>query len=256
MSNINIHIIPKVKEFTELNEFAIEYGLKWEYNDFFLPELLDDGAEVDKRFDFYKDHCHPGEDTLHGVFFDILFDSREKIVRDLSMARAKQSCEIASVLGCKGVVFHTNYNSWITDEKYCDRWAEYSEKAYRTLLSEFPKLEIYVENMFDGDPYLLRRLLDNIRHNRFHCCLDTSHAELSPTPLDEWFDVLGDRVKHIHINDNNKKDDLHLALGDGKCDIDKALERIKGLPSVSSVLLEMNGIDKIKKSYDKIKEVF
>ena len=52
------------------------------------------------------------------------------------------------------------------DQAYQNRWVELNAKAYLELIEEFKDLEIYIENMFDLDPYLLRRLMERINHKR------------------------------------------------------------------------------------------
>lgn len=56
--------------------------------------------------------------------------------------------------------------------------------------------------------------------------------------MEEWIETLSPYVKHIHINDNDLTQDLHLTLGDGKLDWDKFLEYYNVYFSDCSVLIE------------------
>ena len=65
-------IIPMINELEESIRLAEEYGFGFEFNDFFIPDVLDDGALAEKLIGKYKacglpDHC-----TLHGAFFDVI----------------------------------------------------------------------------------------------------------------------------------------------------------------------------------------
>jgi sugar phosphate isomerase/epimerase len=44
----------------------------------------------------------------------------------------------------------------------------------------------------------------------FGLCLDTGHLNITRTPVTKYISVLGDRIKCLHIHDNNGADDLHL----------------------------------------------
>jgi sugar phosphate isomerase/epimerase len=67
--------------------------------------------------------------------------------------------------------------------------------------------------------------------------------------VEEWIDELTGYVKHIHINDNDGCEDLHLAVGNGKMDwsILKSKKLFKLDPSV---LIEVSGTEKLEASYE------
>ena len=237
------HIIPNLEHLDLYQDLAKKYNLGFEYNDFFMPNLLDDSDKVVEVVLKYKS-LNRLNDTSHGVFFDIVFDSNDSKIKEVSYLRARQSLRIASMLGCKGVIFHTNYITWMKDENYKKRWVEKNKEAYLTFLNEFKDLEIYVENMFDLDPYLLRDLVKEINHERIGVCLDIAHANLSNTKIEEWFNVLGKYIKHIHINDNLGDIDSHMELGKGNIDYKKAFDLIHKLENKPTILIEISDYDK------------
>ncbi len=49
-------------------------------------------------------------------------------------------------------------------------------------------------------------------------CLDMGHAHCSSWGLKETLDALKDKIKHIHIHDNDKSCDQHLPIGMGNID--------------------------------------
>ena len=84
------------------------------------------------------------------------------------------------------------------------------------ILNQHPALTVYLENMFDEEPELLRRLADDLSDGpRFGVCYDMAHAYLSQTPLTEWNQALLPYVRHLHINDNDKTQDTHRPVGSG-----------------------------------------
>lgn len=237
------HIIPSLNKLDKYLELSKKYDLGFEYNEFFMPDILDDSKLLNHIIDEYK-KLGRTNDTLHGVFFDISLDSRDEKIRKISYDRVKKSLEIASKLKCKGVIFHTNYITWMKDDNYKNRWVELNAKVYLELIEEFKDLEIYIENMFDLDPYLLAKLMERINHERIGVCLDTAHASISNVPISEWFNVLFKYIKHLHINDNDKVMDLHLELGKGIIDYKEIYKYIKKLDNNTTILIEISDYDK------------
>lgn len=68
-----------------------------------------------------------------------------------------------------------------------------------------------MENMFDEAPDILAGLAERMKDiENFGICLDYAHAMLSKCPGDEWVRTLAPYIRHMHINDNDLENDLHL----------------------------------------------
>ena len=235
------YVIPNLNELDKYLKLSNDFDLGFEYNEFFNPSLLD-SSNLDSTIEEYK-KLNRKNDTLHGVFYDICLDSTDSKIAKISYDRVKSSLEIASKLNCKGVIFHTNYITWMKSKAYQQRWINKNKEVYLKLIEEFPNLEIYVENMFDLDPYLLRDLMESINSDRIGVCLDVAHASISNIDIKVWFDVLGKYIKHIHINDNDRIEDSHQELGKGKIDYKRVYEYINKLNDVS-ILIEISDYEK------------
>ena len=157
-------IIPKLDELPKSLALAEEYGFGFEYNDFFIPDVMDDEKLTDEIVCRYKSQKLPEYCTMHGAFFDVLVFSSDKKIRKISEERVVTSLDIARKIGAKGVVFHTNHNPDLTSESYIKSWLDINESFWRKVLPKYPDLEIYMENMFDRTPDMLcgiaRRLAD------------------------------------------------------------------------------------------------
>lgn len=253
-----IEIIPNAGELDRYAELAEKDSLGFEYDDFFVPDLLDDQDALRRRIALYKGLKRPeGIDTLHGAFFDIVPFSWDSGIRRHSLYRMQQSVEIACELGCRGVVFHTGLvPGLVSDNKYRANWLDMMEKTMRRLLAESDRVEIYCENTFDEkSPFELRDLAFALRdEKRFGVCLDVAHMMLSGETSEWWFQELAPYIRHFHLNDNHLERDEHLVLGGGSIDWEIIFKLIRdnGLRE-SSMLLEMNGMDKIRRSLDFIK---
>ena len=58
-------------------------------------------------------------------------------------------------------------------------------------------------------------------------CFDIGHAN-TVGQIDEIIDKLGDRIRNIHVHDNDGTADQHLTIGDGNIDFQKHLSRLNG----------------------------
>ena len=92
------------------------------------------------------------------------------------------------------------------------------------------------------------------KYDNYGVCLDYGHAAISKVLPEEWAMCLGKYVKHIHINDNDLKSDLHLAWGDGMIDRETFYEVYKEKMPEATVLIETSHIENQIKSLNKLQE--
>ena len=237
-----ISIIPQRDYIEESLRLSKEYNANFEYNDFFLPFVLDDEEKKKEMIDFYKSLDRDrSEDTMHGAFLDVAIHSTDDRIREVSELRVRQSMEIAKELGIRGVVFHTNMIANFKDAVYMKKWVESNAAFYKKLLKEYPGIYVFVENMFDFDPDMLLSLAKEMAEEEyFGVCLDYAHATLSKVVTKEWFEVLKPYIRHMHINDNDLKNDLHMALGKGKINYKELKEMLETSGIEPSILVEVS----------------
>ena len=254
----NLYCIPKPDQLDKFVEFSREYHAGFEYNDFFLPFILDDPGKVQELIDLYLSLDRDrSEDTLHGVFLDICVNSDDPMVYNASDHRIHQSMDIASKLGVKAVIFHTNHIPNFRLKSYREGWLSRNVKYWRSLLAEYPHLQIYLENMFDEEPELLYLLAKELEDEpRFGVCYDLAHAFISHTDLSKWGDALLPFTKHLHINDNDKEEDTHCPVGGGTLPWDIYRSFIDRCPAdrKPSVLIEVRGYEDLMASVIYMKE--
>ncbi len=124
-------------------------------------------------------------------------------------------------------------------------WVDRNKACLRTLLSDYPSLSVYMENMFDEGPDCLVALAQRMRGQRFGICLDIAHALISKTDISQWLTQCGPYIAHYHLNDNHGKTDAHLPIGQG------TIPRAQVLPALrpdTPILLEVNGLEKYRLS--------
>ena len=250
-------IIPKRDNIEESLRLSKEYNANFEYNDFFLPFVLDDEEKKKEIIDFYKSLDRDrSEDTMHGAFLDVTLHSTDDRIREVSELRVRQSMEIAKELGIRGVVFHTNMIANFKDAVYMKKWVDTNALFYKTLLQEYPGIYVFVENMFDFDPDMLLALAKEMEdESHFGICLDYAHATISKVEAKKWFEVLKPYIKHMHINDNDLKNDLHMALGTGKINYKELKELLESGEIEPSILVEVSKLEDQEASLVYMKKV-
>lgn len=212
-------IIPERDEIQECLEVAEKYNLGFEYNDFYLPAVLDDQEKLTQIIEGYKQKGMPSYCTIHGAFYDVLPFSMDARVREIGMLRIEQSIAVAKSVGAKAVVFHTNYDPFLNAESYVASWIEGNTAFWSSMLEKHRDINIYLENMFDRNPDIMEALSEKLHgYSNYGVCFDFAHASLSGVEPEIWARRLGPFVKHIHIIDNDGVSDLHLAWGDGVID--------------------------------------
>lgn len=242
-------IIPEKTRIEESLSLAGEYGLGFEYNDFYIG--LDDAAAIGALIDLYAQNRPERPCTMHGAFYDIAVGSVDAKIRAVSQERVRQSVDICRRLGARAVVFHTNTIPNLNLPVYCDTWVDSNARFYAEVLEENPDIGIYVENMFDFAPELLRRLAERLaRYENFGVCLDFAHACLSPTPLERWVEALHPYVRHCHINDCDGRADLHYPIGRGVLDIAGFFGLLKKYRIDGTILLEVRGLENQRESLE------
>lgn len=249
-----ILIIPDTNALPEYTAFARERNLGFEYNDFFLPKLLDDEEARTALIRRYQQAADlPDYCTMHGAFLDITVFSDDPLIAEASDQRVEQSLQIARELGAKGVVFHTNYIANFKTAGYRENFVKRNVVYWGEKLDRYNELNIYIENMFDDTPELLAKLAEGLSgHDNFGVCFDYAHAHVfgNPAEIGDWVMALAPYVKHVHINDNHFLEDEHLAVGAGAIDWERFKTSYETYFPEASVLIEVNGMDKIRSSLD------
>ncbi|MBE6612540.1 MAG: sugar phosphate isomerase/epimerase [Ruminococcaceae bacterium] len=161
--------------------------------------------------------------------------------RDLLIREAVRKALIGSaVLGAKYAIVHPPI---MADNRYGSKSAENKALAMEFYGSLIPTLDewnisIAVENMWHTDPVKkticpttcssAEELCDYVdtlngmckNGDRFVVCMDVGHTNLSARDMDvrEYVNLLGHRLKALHVHDTDGVHDLHTAPGFGNVD--------------------------------------
>lgn len=239
-----------------MRNLASVYDCAFEYNDFFIADVMDD---VKKQEEIIKDYGKYRNDfsidTMHGAFLDVTIHSDDPLFRDASMLRIRQSMETAKRMGLKGVVFHTGRLAGFRAPAYLRNWCDRNVKFFTEIACQYPEQQIYMENMFDEAPDILAGLAEKMQGvGNFGVCLDYAHAMISGCSGKEWIETLAPYIRHIHINDNDLQNDLHMAVGAGQIDWQEFDRLIRKNGVEASVLVEVSGYKAQKESLEYMKQ--
>lgn len=252
-----IHLIPDISNLEKTMELANKYHAAFEYNDFFIPQVLADPGEVQRRIRIYKALDRDRKkDTLHGAFLDITIHSQDEEIRRVSEKRVRQSLSIAQELGIRGVVFHANLIPGYYAKAYLEGFLTSSVSFWKQMLLEFPSLEIYMENMFEARVDEWKALAEAMKGEaRFGICLDYAHSVVFGKDGKDWVEQLAPYIRHCHVNDNDLRGDLHQAVGSGRIDWKDFSGKMKKNQIETSVLVEVKDLQAWEDSVAFMKEM-
>lgn len=175
--------------------------------------------------------------SIHAPFMDLSPGAVDSKARKITIERFLHIFDIAEILRPRSVVFHSGYEKW----KYAlkvDIWLENSLKTWKVFTDRALKLnlKIVIENVFEEDTNNLRLLMEAIGSEYLGICFDTGHFNLfSKIPLSEWLTQLKPYIYELHLHDNNKTSDQHIAIGDGTFDFDTLFSILKGKELIYTV---------------------
>jgi sugar phosphate isomerase/epimerase len=225
-------------------------------------EILDDGThELDKqRVAALKESAksYNLEYSLHAPFADINIASPSKAMLSASMKRLRESMLYANAIGAKMWVFHPGARTGIGQFYPGAEWKQ-NNQSIEHLCDESEKLglNIAVENLPAKYYFFMSKAED---FQRFYhetnlpvgITLDLGHANLEGQ-IEPFFNLLADKITHIHASDNTGNDDDHLGIGKGKIDFNWLAETLNKIGYDKSVVVE--SITDVPESIRKLKQL-
>ena len=168
----------------------------------------------------------------------------ENIRENIAHPRVRQSLEISAMMGVKIVVVHPLH--WMQYLGHEDEINELNIKYYKSLapIAKDLGIKIALENMWQRE--VKRKcictdvagfakdhaaLIDAIDSEYVVACLDVGHCSLVGEEAEDTIRILGhDRLKSVHLHDNDYQGDRHTLPGLGQMNWDnimKAFDDIK-----------------------------
>ena len=230
---------------------AQSYELGLELQEFSNPVLLDDDWRGLTRTYKSQLNSFSGDLSMHGAFIDLISGSPDRRVAAIARDRYRQNLEIAHELGVRIIDFHANYLPLVDHPSYLPDWENRQVHFWGPLTEEAAQADVtlVLENMWEPDPAIIGRVLNQIQSPYLKACLDVGHASLySRLPVSIWISTLGNQMVYTHLHNNHGTTDEHLAFGDGVIDFPELLASLRGLPRPPMFTLELPTIEAIRSS--------
>ncbi len=256
---MNFPIKPVVKEIEELGRLGFDYvEISMDPPEAFpgkLRKLREDIARVIGHYGMGM--------IAHMPTFVSTADLSESI-RRASVEETLAALEVASELGIEKAVLHpalvTGLGKFVPEKARKHGLSSLKEILERARVLN---ITVCVENMFAKSgsfttPGEFRAVFEEFPD--LGITLDVGHASLAGGLNNalEFIHVLGNRIHHVHANDNFGKEDNHLPVGAGVIDFHRILSQLKrsGYDDTLTVEVFSRDRDYLRMSLEKLKHLW
>ena len=217
---------------------AEQYGLGLELDEFCTAMNIDD-PEMFAKLDAEIRSFGALPRIFHAPFNELFPCAIDPKIRAVARQRLDQAYALARSYGLNRMVCHGNY----LPNVYFPVWyVEQSIGFWKDFLSDKPAdFRLYLENVLEPEPELLRDIVAGVDDPRCRLCLDVGHANVgcvSDVPVDQWLSVCAPLLGHLHLHNNDRSWDWHRPLSDGSIDMDAILTQFTAEAPDATVTLE------------------
>ena len=215
-------------------ELALARGMGLELIGFCTAERMEDEellASEEVRLRTF------GRKSLHAPYYELTPCAIDSLIGRVSLHRYRQAVETSLRLGIRRMVVHSGY----APQMYFPEWFEpKSIEFWRDFVRELPEdFEMLLENVLDVRPEHIRDVCDGVDDPRLRICLDVGHANAySEVPVEDWIAMLGGRIAHVHLHNNDGSRDAHAPLNAGIMDIVHILELLDKYAPDAEICIE------------------
>jgi sugar phosphate isomerase/epimerase len=146
------------------------------------------------------------------------------------------------------VIIHPGYFAWEEEREQATRQFMQSLSDLDNLAKEFA-ITYYIENMGNWNYFFLRYPSELPLIGGTGLALDVGHAHLNNC-LDEFLTC---PIRHVHIHDNDGKDDTHLPVGEGTIDFVKVMDAVRGNGAIP--IIEVSTFSGVQDSIARLEQI-
>lgn len=167
--------------------------------------------------------------TTPSCAYQYQYASQEKKCLEESFKYFSNGIEVASELGADRVVVNSGWG--YIHENSEDMWKRSAENLYR--LAEVARrhgVVCMMESMRDDETNIVnslqsaKKMFDMVNHPNLKMMVDSIATGAAGESLDDWFDVFGENLIHMHFLDGDPY--LHNVWGDGNTPLEKQLQTL------------------------------
>ena len=176
-----------------------------------------------------------------------LFSSYKRRFED-SLDQYRRYFEAGQLLGCHKFVLHGDRadRHTIDEKEYFERFARLSEVAK---VHGVAVLQENVSNFRGRSPEFIKNMSEYLGDN-VGFTFDVKQCVRAGVDPFEMFDVMGKKIRHVHLSDNDEGHDC-LIPGQGSFDNQRLFEKLKAMDYDGTVLIEV-----YRHNYKEEKELF
>jgi len=204
---------------------ARDYGFGLEIAEFCTAFNMDTGVESwDRQVRGEMQGLH--RFIFHAPFNELCPASIDPMIVEVTRKRYAKAFALMSGYGIDTMVAHSGFVPPLHDEGW---FVEKSVLFWNDFLSDKPDgFKLYLENVLEGTPWMLREIACAIGDGRFGLCLDVGHAAIrgGGNPVAEWVDQMLPHLGHVHLHNNDGSQDTHNGPGDGAADVAAVIRRV------------------------------
>ncbi len=216
-----------------------------------VPELIDT-KKIERQLSRY------GLGIVGHTAYYIPVGSPFKTLRDASVREVKRALGIFARLGANYVTVHSNWapGALFSLEKRIDYQVETLKRIVE--VADSFGIRIMFEHGIgpDDSPENTKVILESVPE--LYLNLDTGHANLNGFRPADFINLMKEKIRHVHMSDNNRRDDLHLPLGCGTTDWRRDLKLLKtfydGTITLEAFVSEKEYVllarDKVRKAWE------
>jgi len=184
----------------------------------------------------------PGRLAVHGPFAGIQYGYKDHLLRDAVQKRLDMTFDMVCALKPDTLVLHSGCSEIMVRFSLTDSWLEPATEFWKKEIVRYAKagVRVVLENIVEQNPDPLIELVDRVGSDWLGLCFDIGHATLcSKLAPAQWVERMGNRLKHIHLHDNNGATDDHLPIGKGSINFDPFFEALAKWAPDATVSLEI-----------------
>ncbi|MBQ3267551.1 MAG: TIM barrel protein [Atopobiaceae bacterium] len=188
---------------------------------YLTPESNEDVAAVRRKLDErgLTIRCFTPENCT----YQYQFAAQTPLLFEKSLQYFSRGLEVAAELGSPLMQCNSGWGFWNEDRE--EAWKR-SREMLRKLSERAEELGVtlVMESLRRAESQLVntladaKRMFDEVDHPNFKILLDTVPMSIEGETVQDWFDVFGDNIRHMHFVDCNPYG--HLVWGDGNRDLE------------------------------------
>lgn len=226
-------------------------------------EVVDDGFHtLDKRRVSILDTIGKSyglKYSVHAPFADINIASPSKPMLKAMIKRLEKSMAYANALNASIWVFHPGLKTGVSMFYPGMDWLQ-NLKTTRLLLrkAEDYSVKIAIENVPEPYPFLMKSVEDFAKfyeeiNDDIGLVFDVGHANLNGQ-IERFLTVFKDKIVHVHLHDNDGKEDQHLGIGYGTVNWENVAKLLKKAAYNKALIVE--SVEHVKESMEKLRKLF